>query len=93
MKFRVGFGPSRKRTVAVRNFSAEFEKNTNTVIMGERYGGKSTLVNIMAGTVYPTLGRVVVNGNVGFCAQVGKDKYTIRFRTNKYIIAIYSSFS
>lgn len=68
--YRRGFGPNRKRKVAVRNFSADFEKNTNTVIMGERYGGKSTLMNIMAGTIYPTLGRVVVNGNIGFCAQV-----------------------
>lgn len=53
---------TKKKVRAIANASLRIERNEFVCIVGPSGGGKSTLLNIVAGFESPTRGRVLVNG-------------------------------
>ncbi len=49
-------------TVALDDVSVRFESGKVTALLGRNGAGKSTLVKILAGTVQPTSGQIIING-------------------------------
>lgn len=65
-RFKSFFVRSVKHTVkdAVKNASFVIEKGESVALLGRNGAGKSTILKMMAGVVYPTKGLVRVNGRV-----------------------------
>ncbi len=57
----LGFAGSRKKVV--RNFSMKVEDGEMVAIVGKKCSGKSTLVNILTGTLWPSNGSVIYDGH------------------------------
>ncbi len=51
-----------KETVALQNVSFEVAKGEHVAILGPNGAGKSTLIKIMTGVLWPTEGKVTING-------------------------------
>lgn len=51
-----------KEKIAVKNFSVCIKKGESVAILGKNGAGKSTILKIIAGIIYPTSGTVKVNG-------------------------------
>ena len=50
-------------TVALDDVSVRFEGGKVSALLGKNGAGKSTLVKILAGTVQPTSGQILINGS------------------------------
>ncbi|WP_180946891.1 ATP-binding cassette domain-containing protein [Peptostreptococcus faecalis] len=66
-----------------RNFEIEFEDNTSTAIIGSNGCGKSTLMNIIAGSLIPDEGSIKIEGtDVSKFKEETRAKYIGRVHQN-----------
>lgn len=66
---------------ALRDINLTFEQGLTTAILGPNGGGKSTMLQIIAGVVQPTTGSVTVNGRLTAILELGagfQSEYTGR---------------
>jgi len=60
-----------KRVEALKNISFELEEGDRLALIGRNGGGKSTLLNIIAGILEPTSGALDIEGDVAAIFNVG----------------------
>src|SRR5579871_4089747 len=65
------YGRWHRRKNALVNVNAVFEAGGHYVILGMPKSGKTTLLTVLSGLTYPTRGRVIRYGKVGFPVGFG----------------------
>ena len=56
---------------AVNNVSLRVRKGESVALIGRNGAGKSTMLGLVAGSIYPTTGTVTVNGRMGALLELG----------------------
>ena len=56
---------------ALRNFSAEFKRGECIGVIGRNGSGKSTMLQLICGTISPSEGKVVTRGKIGALLELG----------------------
>ncbi|MFH0907133.1 MAG: ABC transporter ATP-binding protein [bacterium] len=56
---------------AVNNVSFQVHKGESVALIGRNGAGKSTMLGLVAGSIYPTTGTVTVNGRMGALLELG----------------------
>ncbi len=62
LSYKVSDKETGKEKYILKNLNLEFPKNKVTVITGHNGSGKSTLIKLLMGIIFPTSGKILVNG-------------------------------
>ena len=68
--FARGIWPRRRVNHVLRGVSFELAPSTMVGLVGENGSGKSVLMRIIAGSLKPDAGSIVIGGRLGYCPQI-----------------------